>query len=328
MSQPFELKEYCDLNEEVRCGYFVSQQMKKVWNIEMNILVKLLEICNRHNLRVFIESGSLLGAIRHKGFIPWDDDIDVEMFREDYDKLLQIAPNEFEVPFHFQSAYSEKGYYRGHAQVRFDGTAMIIPSEAKFGYDFHQGIFVDIFVIDGVPDTQEEIETIGHEGVMILDYLWNRHYIRKRVDSPHYEHYKHILGEKTKWSDEKLYGYFEDLMRKNSVTGSKYCGQYSFNLPQQTLKRDRHCYDNIIYVPFERIEVPIPARFDELLTEQYGDYMKPVQAPSFHGDVIIDTEKSYQTYIEKLQMPAYKITHRLFRAFVWKILKYLGLRNK
>ena len=91
------------LNEEIRYGYTITRQMKEVWAVELDLLNKLLEVCKKHNISVFASGGTMLGAVRHKGFIPWDDDIDMMMFREDYEKLCLVAPLEFRYPYFFQT---------------------------------------------------------------------------------------------------------------------------------------------------------------------------------------------------------------------------------
>ena len=84
-----------NMKEEVINGFIVSEKRKAIWNVELGLLKKLDEVCKKHSLRYWIECGTLLGAIRHQGFIPWDDDIDVVMPRKDYDKLYEISKEEF-----------------------------------------------------------------------------------------------------------------------------------------------------------------------------------------------------------------------------------------
>ena len=84
--------------EEVRCGHTVTSQIKKLWSVQIACLEQLKQICERHNIRYFVSGGTLLGVIRHKGYIPWDDDLDVVMFKEDYDRFCQVAPNELPPP--------------------------------------------------------------------------------------------------------------------------------------------------------------------------------------------------------------------------------------
>ena len=115
---------------------------------------KLLEMakvfhkfCQENDIKYYMLGGTMLGAIRHKGFIPWDDDIDFIMMRKDYDKLVKIASEEFKGPYFFQCTYTDDGYYCGHGQIRNVETAAIGRSE--LGKKYCRGIDIDIFVLDG-----------------------------------------------------------------------------------------------------------------------------------------------------------------------------------
>ena len=88
--------------------YKVSPKREKVWKIELDILMELDRICRKHDLRYFLDSGTLLGAVRHKGFIPWDDDIDLTMPRKDYDRLIEIASQELKSPYYLQHNHRSK----------------------------------------------------------------------------------------------------------------------------------------------------------------------------------------------------------------------------
>lgn len=95
------------LDEEVRDGHIVTKELKAVWNVELDLLDRFLKFCADNNLKCWVDGGTMLGAVRHKGFIPWDDDVDMVMPRADYDRMIELAPKYFNYPYFLQSAYSD-----------------------------------------------------------------------------------------------------------------------------------------------------------------------------------------------------------------------------
>ena len=140
--------------EEVRCGYTVNEKTKRVWAVQLEMLDEVERICKANGLKYFADSGTLIGAIRHEGYIPWDDDIDLVMLREDYDKFVQIAPKWLKEDLVLQTVYTGKNYLRGHAQIRNSKTCGCNEEDKKAGYNC--GIFIDIFPLDGMPKTEKE----------------------------------------------------------------------------------------------------------------------------------------------------------------------------
>ena len=100
---------------EMICGYPVDDTRKKVWAVELDIFKKFIELCERHGLTYYTFSGTLIGAVRHKGFVPWDDDIDIVMLRRDYDRFVEIAEKELEEPYFLQTTMTDH-CYRPHAR--------------------------------------------------------------------------------------------------------------------------------------------------------------------------------------------------------------------
>ena len=135
--------------EEERCGYVVSAHMKKVWAVELDLLYQLQQVCEKYGIQYYGSGGTILGAERHKGMIPWDDDIDIMMLRDQYDLLCSHA-DEFEEPYFFQTFDTDEGYFRGHAQLRNSNTTGVLVDEAKKNVPFNQGIFIDIFPLDNI----------------------------------------------------------------------------------------------------------------------------------------------------------------------------------
>ena len=121
--------------EEERCGYVVSAHMKKVWAVELDLLYQLQQVCEKYGIKYYGSGGTILGAERHKGMIPWDDDIDIMMLRDQYDLLCAHA-DEFKEPYFLQTFDTDEGYFRGHAQLRNSNTTGVLVEEVKKNVPF------------------------------------------------------------------------------------------------------------------------------------------------------------------------------------------------
>ncbi len=137
----------------------VSEQRKRFWGVLLDLYAEVARVCEKNGLRYFAGGGTLLGALRHRGMIPWDDDIDLLMPRDDYERLCKIAPTAFRAPYFWQTNATDPGSARGHAQLRNSSTTGILKDEMVNGralFDFNQGLFIDIFPLDCLPDDPDE----------------------------------------------------------------------------------------------------------------------------------------------------------------------------
>jgi lipopolysaccharide cholinephosphotransferase len=301
-----------NLESEIRDGYLVSAEMKKVWAVQIDMLKKLLQVCDKYGLRIFADGGTLLGTVRHKGYIPWDDDIDMVMLRDDYDRLVRVAPKEFDHPYFFQCGYTEKYYPRGHAQLRMDGTTAIL-ANPNF-VNTHQGIFVDIFPYDAVPDNTIEMEKQIEERDRLMGIMEHSGFFD----------WLHPFRIINKFNFSKLYSEFEDVFRRVKVNDNKYVSCFSFIIDTKHFLRDKHWYDETVYFPFEDLRMPVPGCYHEILSLQYGDYMTPVKAPSYHGGFWkLDPERSYLEYLPELRMYCNKERRRSYIRRIKKVMKKL-----
>lgn len=144
--------------EETREDFLVDSTMKSFWAAELEVLREIAEICERHNLQWYAAYGTLLGAVRHEGFVPWDDDTDIWMKREDYIRFLEIAPKELPAEYVVESPLTEKGYTEFHSCV-FNALSVSVSKERL--HNFHGCPFavgVDIFPLDYLPRDEEERE--------------------------------------------------------------------------------------------------------------------------------------------------------------------------
>lgn len=284
-----------DLSAEIRKGYPVSSEMKKVWQIQLDLLKRLLEVCQKYGLRVWGGGGTMLGAVRERGFIPWDDDIDVLLFRSDYDKLVSIAPKEFTHPYFFQCAYTDRDYINGHSQLRMDGTSAILAGQVAAGKKHHMGIFIDIFPYDAVPDQEDEMSrqiTERNKKLLYLQHIVNGWDPFHPITSIFYCFKRKQLPQ--------IYSQLEDLFREHSIEDNKNVSCFLFQVDPEHILQDKHWYDETLYLPFEDILMPIPKDYDKILSMQYGDYLTPRKCPTVHGSFwFLSADVPYEEYLAK-----------------------------
>ena len=286
--------------DEVRNGYCVSEMMKKVWAVELDLLAKVLEVCDKHRLRVFSFAGTTLGAVRHNGFVPWDDDIDLVLMRKDYDRLCEVASEEFLDPYFFQTEDTDSGSLRGHAQLRNSKTTGILSGESR--NDINQGIFIDIFPFDNVVDDKElfadQVKKIKRYMV-----LAKRHY----KYAAGYRHYKRNLKAAILhlplsianiiYDYKKMYIRFEKECVLYNGVKTKKIGTISRFYDNPRFIFDREDFSDSIMFPFEMIEIPVCVGYEKVLTNTYGNWKELIIAKNEHGSVHFETTKSYKDYL-------------------------------
>lgn len=280
---------------EVRNGFLVDTTRKKVWAVEIDLLLQLDRVCKKYGLQYYLMFGSLLGAIRHDGYIPWDDDLDVSMPRRDYEILLKVAPQEFKEPYFFQIPETDPGYYYTFAKIRNSNTSAF---SNLFQYQrFNMGLLLDILPVDVCDplDVQENFINIQKLTLENSTYMrMSNHHLseldRQRVRNYQggvpYETYQQIQRIAMKYEDKR------ELYDKRIVavfTGYK-CEKMVF---------DAVDLSEIEYHAFEGFSFPIPKGYDRVLRVTYGDYMQfpPIEERGMrHIEFGIDPDKSYKEY--------------------------------
>lgn len=295
--------------EEIREGYTVSRQMKEVWAVELDLLSELLRVCKKYEIRISAVQGTLLGAVRHKGFIPWDDDIDMGMLREDYEKLCEVAPAEFQEPYFFQTEYTDHGSLRGHAQLRNSKTTAILMTEKNRYLKFNQGIFIDIFPYDDVVDDkskrikeQKRIIRLKKMIYVIAYFTDQYHPVHKGMKGAAFQA-MHILFSIFfgKFHYDKLYRKMEDCCKKHQNEGWEYV---SFLEQLQKWdcvgRRPKSFFTDLKRIRFESLRIPVARQSVKLVKRIYGEnYKEPLQdRGTTHGAVQFDTRNSYVNYIQ------------------------------
>lgn len=292
------------LDEETKCDYYISSSIKGLWAVELDLLNELDRVCKKHNLQYWADSGTLLGAARHKGFIPWDDDIDIFMFREDFDKLCDVS-FEFNFPYFFQTEETDPSSLRGHAQIRNSETTGILKEELNMDIHFNQGIFIDIFPLDYLPDDDMECEKYLSR---INRYSWWIKFFKGIT--VHYNFKKNMkgiikallrffckpFGYKTLM---KLYYKREGLMRKYRDTNRVM--ELCFYPIRITPKLERALFNKTIYLPFEFTTIPVPGEYISILNQKYSNWreIKVKKGYAYHSGIVFDLDKNYKEYLNE-----------------------------
>ena len=299
------------LQEETRWDYKITRQMKEVWAIELDLLSELLRVCNKHNIKIFASGGTMLGAVRHKGFIPWDDDIDMMMFRADYEKLCRVAKDEFTEPYFFQTEYTDSGSLRGHAQLRNSSTTAILKGECDQNtnipyFHFNQGIFIDIFPLDNVVEDDNLILKQQKKVQKVRWWTYKISSIASRYEKGKTSGIKGWIKDVVYFIlqgfrigtrlEQKIYYKFEKECQKYNDRETNKISTLSLDVNNKQFYKDRKDYEEIIMMPFEFMEIPVGKNCDHALKKRYGNYKEIVKGGSLHSGVIFDTDKSYANY--------------------------------
>lgn len=291
----------CDTfyNEEVRCDFVVTSDRKKLWSLQLELFVELDRICQKHNIKYFAGGGTMLGAVRHKGYIPWDDDIDINMFRKDYDKFCEVATTELKHPYFLQTPMTDIDFASYHVKLRNSNTTCTTKYDTMFKYN--QGVFIDIFPYDYIPDNEEEKEFF---------YSKIREY-RRKLDIGMRKFY-HINGvlvsdeEKREVKEFFKVNSFKDVYREYD----ELCGKYSEEPTSRVgvlaytingkFEHPSEWFNEYTYMDFEMLKIPLPVEYDKYLSLHYGNYMEIKKSGSMHGDLIFYPDVPYTEYLKKI----------------------------
>ena len=285
---------------EVEYGFVVSDKRRSVWNVELEMVEIVKTICDRHHLRYFASGGTLLGAVRHRGFIPWDDDIDISMFREDYDKFIAAAKTELPNGFFLQIPETEEDYFYGHAKIRKNNTTAIRYIQYPEKYVHHQGVFIDIFPMDNIPDGKYAYRIHKFIALKIMQTMYYaKYYYRTNKHAPitKIKHRVCMFLLPSNKAIRRVYNIYEKWIKIPNRKITRKVGLTStfYNIDNID-SWDRELFKTCIVVPFESTSICIPTEFDEILKETYGDYMHPVMGANLHGEVFFDLNRDYKDY--------------------------------
>ena len=250
-----------------------DNDLREIQLASLKALKELKRLCEKYDLKYYLVAGTLLGAVRHRGFIPWDDDIDVAMPRTDYNKLAKVAKKELSEGFFYQTERTDKHSPFFFAKLRYDGKT--VKEELLKDVEMHNGCYVDIFPLDKCPS--KEKRAIRFFKLISLIHCVM---VAKESDSFTCEYTKG--GAKLLFALLKRFPRSVLILLRNAVRvyytatakGKIICtvsGSYGY--PRETYPAE--WFDQSIGLEFEGEKFSAPADYDKALTHMYGDYMTP-----------------------------------------------------
>ena len=257
---------------------YEAQLLKRVQATELHILKEFDRICAQLGIEYFADGGTALGAVRHGGFIPWDDDVDVAMSRENYERFLREAPALLPPELYLQTPYTDPNSPYYFSKLRMNGTVFMEYCNRKV--DMHQGIYIDIYPFDEVPDD----EALNLKQFKAFQ-RWTRAFtLRQSKDvsrEPRNPREKaraalrHVLHGAARLVPLKLIvGNMDRVARAYNGTGQSRMASLTAPIRGWDIV-ETDAYRPLLKMPFEDMELPMLRDYDANLTTLYGDYMQP-----------------------------------------------------
>lgn len=272
--------------------------MDDLQRVEFDILKEFVDICDKLGLTYYLVCGSALGAVKYNGFIPWDDDVDVALPRGDYEVFCRRAPRLLPSHLFLQNHVTDSQYPRIYSKLRNSNSTYIEKPVAHI--PMNHGAFIDVFPLDGYPNNSKNVKKLERikkwiklqlECALNVDYglLRNTYFAFERFLGFH----KNTAGLIDKLQCE--------LVKWSTEASELWCNHGNWQGRLEYAPREQ--YGEGVIVKFEGLDVRVPEKYDEYLTQKYGDWradLPPEQQVGHHYYAVCDTTRPYTDYIERL----------------------------
>lgn len=269
-----------------------SEQLERLKKIQLDMLREFIRVCNALNLKYYLLGGTLLGAVRHQGFIPWDDDIDVGMPRKDYEIFVKKAQEFLADNLFLQNIHTDKAFPANFSKIRNNDTTYVELSmkDCKMNH----GVFIDVFPLDYFPDDEKERNKIRRKNRLLYLRISSCFNLpqSKRLEIRIARIVLKVIFPSLRWALRLR----ENLFKSVPASGflANYCGAWG---EREIVPKE--WYAEGVELTFEGLNVIAPKEYDKWLTQVYGDYMQlpPKEKRVGHHYVeVIDLDNSYVKY--------------------------------
>ena len=262
-----------------------------------DILLEIRRVCDLADIKFYLYAGSLLGAVRHKGFIPWDDDIDIVMLREDYDRFVDACEkyldhDNYELQTIFSDPYASNPWMKLHNK----NTAFICGLRREGAME---GINIDIFPVDSAPDSRLLLK-LRSRVIDWTNFIYQYRFFDKIPKATwKMKLFQTLISFIPPWNEMKFKQAYDRYIRKYNDRQTENV-VYLSNRKYMRKLIPRSCFDHTAFLEFEGEQFPVPGDWQEVLLRLYGkNYMElpPMeQRVTVHGTAVIDTENSWRAY--------------------------------
>lgn len=271
-----------------------NEQLQRLKECEKDMLSCFVEICNKHGIKYFLQGGTLLGAVRHAGFIPWDDDVDVSLMREDYDKFISVAERELPPYYFLQTKDTDKEYPNNFAKIR-DSRTTFIETGGK-NLKINHGAYIDIFPLDYYPaginrkifEIKKKLLTWRINTAFYLPNMSLKSKIATAISCLIYPSRRRAIEKR-----EKL---FRCVPKSEWLINNSGAWREKEIIPAEW-------FTKTVELNFEGIIATSSYKYDEWLTFVYGDYLTlppKNERVGHHYTEIVDLDKSYTEYMNEV----------------------------
>lgn len=258
------------LEDEIRDGFYIPSMTKRTWAMELTVLDLIDSICSKHNITYFADWGTYLGAIRHKGFVPWDDDLDICMHRNEFNKFLAVAKEELPEGYSVMSFHNNDYSWKFIYNIVPNDHMCFTPEYLKSHYSFPYIVAIDIFIIDNISD-DDSIEQSRNEQVKRLLNEADKISLSEQSEPDKFNKMRALYDEA-----EKL------LQLENENDTERVVQKVPWGV-YHNRTYDKSDFINAVRVPFEMTSVPVPLCFNKILSSKYGNFMNIVFGGGGHN---------------------------------------------
>ena len=312
------------LLDEVRCGFMIPAAVKQAWAASLEVLMEIDRVCKKHNIQYFADWGTLLGTVRHGGFIPWDDDLDIVMKREDYIKFMTVARYDMEEGFDVHTFRNHEDCWLFMGKVVGKNSFCFDKEHLRRFHNFPYISCVDVFVLDYVykdPEKEKERRELCKYMLAVADGIgegkWNaseRENSLRMLEDKYGK--KMIRTNDTVEMRRYLYGEVEKIFGEVPEKESDTLTQlFPWGLLGRDFQFPKEYYEKAIELPFEDTSMPVPMMYDKMLRKRYGDYCRLVKNVAGHDYPFFEGQKKNLQKVLDFKLPEFEFDkEKLFRS--------------